>query len=129
MTRRKNLKTIAAVALGGATPAAAAVTPIQLHVDLDVDPAKEKTLVQTFKTTFRPAMSKQPGFVDVKLMKLRSAPAGKAPVKVNHRLIISFETEEQRIAWTKTDIHQVVWPQMQKNFRSQNFNAVLFDLI
>ena len=69
--------------------------PIELHCDLDVAPNKEPDLVNTFHTVFAPAMSKQPGFVAVTLLKLDSAKAGAAPANASHRLVISFETEQQ----------------------------------
>ena len=37
--------------------------PIELHVDLDVEPTKEKDLVSMFHTVFEPTIGKQPGFV------------------------------------------------------------------
>jgi hypothetical protein len=37
--------------------------PIELHVDLVVDPAKERELLDTFHNVFRPAASKQPGYI------------------------------------------------------------------
>ena len=94
--------------------------PIELHVDLDVEPTKEKDLVSTFHTVFEPTISKQPGFVLVTLLKLRAA-------AVTHRLVISFETEEQRVAWVATADHQRVWPQMEKNLKGVKFTAALWD--
>lgn len=101
--------------------------PIQLHVDLEVDPAKEADLVKTFKSVFKPTISKQPGFVDVKLMKLRSVPVGTPPA-TKWRLLISFTTEELRLKWVATDDHQRVWPQMEKNLTGKKFSAALYDL-
>jgi heme-degrading monooxygenase HmoA len=103
--------------------------PIQLHVDLDVDPAKEKDLAATYDKTFRPAIRKQPGFVDVKLMKLRSTLAGAPPARSNYRLLLSFETEEQRKAWVATDLHQKVWPEMEKHFKTKDYGVLLYDTI
>ncbi|MBL8230372.1 MAG: hypothetical protein JNL98_17920 [Bryobacterales bacterium] len=101
--------------------------PIQLHVDLEVDAGKEADLVKTFKTVFRPTISKQQGFVDVKLMKLRSVPVGVAP-STRWRLLISFTTEELRQKWVAADDHQQVWPQMEKCLTGNKFSAVLYDL-
>jgi hypothetical protein len=94
--------------------------PIELHVDLDVEPAKEKDLVSTFHTVFEPTIGKQPGFVFVSLLKLRGA-------AIAYRLVISFATEEQRIGWVATDDHQRVWPQMEKNLRGVKFTTALWD--
>jgi heme-degrading monooxygenase HmoA len=127
VNRRKYLKTLAAAA--AAAPAAAAADPIQLHVDMDVEPSKQKDLMRVYKEVFRPAISKQPGFVEVKLMKLRQVMAGPAPANTSFRLLISFHTEEQRKAWVATDLHQKVWPQMEANLRGAKYGAVLFDLV
>jgi heme-degrading monooxygenase HmoA len=94
--------------------------PIELHVDLDVEPTKERDLESTFHTVFQPTISKQRGFVLVSLLKLRAA-------TVAYRLVISFETEEQRIAWVATADHQRVWPQMETNLKGVKFTAALWD--
>ncbi len=101
--------------------------PIQLHVDLDVAPGKEAELVKNFKSVFRPAISKQPGFVDVKLLKLRTTPMGDAP-KTKYRLIISFQTEEQRTTWVATADHQRAWPSIENLLVGKKFGAVLYDI-
>ena len=56
MKRRTYLKTMLAAGAGSAAAQAAdAARPIQLHVDLAVDPAKEKEMLHNFETIFRPA--------------------------------------------------------------------------
>jgi heme-degrading monooxygenase HmoA len=91
---------------------------IELHVDLDVDPAHEKNLVDTFHRIFEPVIGKQPGFVSVTLLRTGTA--------ATYRLIISFQTEEQRVAWVAADDHQRVWPQMEANLKGQKFKAILW---
>ena len=57
MNRRDYLKAVAvgASALGTAPAGrAAAKNPIQLHVDLDVDPAREKEMLGNFRDVFQP---------------------------------------------------------------------------
>ena len=90
--------------------------PIELHVDLEVDPAKADALVDTFHRVFEPTIRKQPGFVSVALLR---APSG-------YRLVISFETEEQRKTWVGTADHQRVWPQMEANLTGSKFAAMLW---
>ena len=80
MKRRTCLKTILAAGAGAAgTLAAGPGHPIQLHVDLAVDPAKEKEMLHNFETIFRPEAAKHPGYIDVKMLKLRTALQGSAP--------------------------------------------------
>ena len=97
------------------------VNPIQLHVDLEVDSAKENDLAETFHKVFQPTISRQAGFVSVALLKARGSGA--------YRLVISFETEEQRVAWVATDDHQRVWPQMEANLKGAKFAAMLWQTL
>ncbi len=112
-----------------ALPASAATNPIQLHVDLDVDPAKEKQLVANFRKVFRPVISKQPGFVSVRLLKLRQALTGAAPANAPYRLVISFQSEEQRQTWVASKDHQQAWPSIEGTLRGAKLVAVLYDTV
>jgi heme-degrading monooxygenase HmoA len=102
---------------------------IQLHVDMMVDPAKEKELKKNFKDIFKPAMAKQPGYIHVYLLKLREAKAGKAPEGSNYRLVINFRSEQDRLNWVKSDDHQRAWPTIEGTFKVKGFTAVLYDQI
>jgi heme-degrading monooxygenase HmoA len=129
MNRRKSIHTLAAASAAAMFPLEAApVNAIQLHVDLEVDPAKEKTLVATFKSTFEPTIRKQKGFVDVKLLKFRQDMTGKPPGRFNYRLLISFQTEELRQQWVASADHQRVWPEMEKNLTGQKYVPLLYDI-
>jgi heme-degrading monooxygenase HmoA len=131
MNRRNSLKTLAASALAALPPAAtaAAANPIQLHVDLDVIPGKEKLLETNFAKTFRPTIGKQPGFVDVKLLKFRKAMMGAGPTESSYRLLISFQTEEQRVTWVASADHQKAWPTIEAQLKGAKFTAWLYDLV
>lgn len=129
MNRRKSLVTLAALGAAAALPGQPARNPIQLHVDLDVDPAKEKEVIANFHKIFSKTMAKQPGFVEVKLMKLRGAVKGAAPANASHRLMLSFQTEELRLKWVASDDHQRVWPTIENHLRGAKFSAVLYDVV
>jgi antibiotic biosynthesis monooxygenase (ABM) superfamily enzyme len=123
MNRRTSLAVIAvstAFSLEGAM-----AEPIQLHVDLEVAPAKEADLVKNYKTIFRPTIQKQPGFVDVRLLKIRKPEASQS---MHYRLLISFQTEEHRQQWVASADHQKVWPEIEKNLTGKKFAAVLYDI-
>ena len=96
MKRRTYLQSVLAGAcsLAVAGPAASNAAAngggkIQLHVDLSVDPAKEPEMLHNFKTIFYPAAAKQPGYIDVQMLKLHSAIQGSAPAGLNYRLLLS----------------------------------------
>jgi hypothetical protein len=126
MKRRAYLKTM----LAGTVVAGAAAEkehPIQLHVDLEVDPAKEKEMLHNFHAIFRPAASQQPGFIDVKMLKLRSALAGARANEANYRFQLVFASEPQRQAWVATETHKRVWPTIEKTLTSANYTVLLYD--
>jgi heme-degrading monooxygenase HmoA len=127
MERRTYLK--AAVTGMAASALAAQVRSgrIQLHVDLTVDPAREKEMLRNFHETFRPAASKQPGFIDVQMMKLRSALMGKGPGDANYRFVLTFENEELRRKWVASDVHQNVWPTIENTLKHKNYTVLLYD--
>lgn len=129
MNRRRYLTTMAAATLGAGVAGAAAAMPIVLLVDMNVDPAREKEMLGNYRSTFRPAIRKQPGFVDVKLLKLRTEIAGKAPAEMNYRLLISFQTEELRQKWVATETHQQVWPAIEKTLRGVKYLVLLYDQV
>ena len=133
MKRRAYLKTMlaaGAVTAGAVTAAQAAdaAHPILLHVDLTVDPAKEKEMLKNFETIFRPAASKQPGYIDVKMLKLRSTLMGKAPAGVNYRFALTYQSEELRQKWVASDIHKKVWPTIENLLSTKDYTVMLFDV-
>ncbi len=80
-----------------------------LHVDVSVKPGMTKALEVTYLDIFVPAISKQEGFSEVKLLRATSSEAH------SHRLVIAFEREELQKKWVATDLHQEVWPKMDAN--------------
>ena len=111
----------------GALRSAPAEHPIQLHLDLSVDPTKEQDMLHNFKTIFRPAASKQPGYIDVQMLKLRSAIQGKAPEAGNYRFVLTFVSEELRQKWIASATHQRVWPTVENTLSSKNYTVLLYD--
>jgi heme-degrading monooxygenase HmoA len=120
---------LAAAAAPAAVRAADAAHPIQLHVDLSVDPAKEKEMLKNFETIFRPAASKQPGYVGLKMLKLRSTVMGKAPAGINYRVALTFQSEELRQKWVASSVHQKVWPMIENTLSTKDYTVLLFDAI
>ena len=102
--------------------------PIQLHVDLAVDPAKEKEMLHNFETIFRPEAAKHPGYIDVKMLKLRTALQGSAPAGVNYRFSLTYQSEELRQKWVASAEHKRVWPTIENTLSSKNYTVLLFDV-
>jgi heme-degrading monooxygenase HmoA len=126
MKRRTCLSTLLAGAAALA-PAAESEKPIELHVDLAVDPSKEQEMLNNFHKIFRPAAMKQPGFIDVQMLKLRSALDGNAPAGANYRFVLVYKSEELRKQWVATPTHQKVWPTIERTLKSTKYNVLLYD--
>jgi heme-degrading monooxygenase HmoA len=128
MKRRVCLRAILVGLCAAAVDGEGKQSPIQLHVDLSVDPAKEQEMLHNFHTIFRPAAVKQAGFIDVKMLKLRSALAGAAPAGANYRFVLTYASEEQRQAWVASATHKKVWPTIEKTLTSKDYTVLLYDV-
>ena len=128
MQRRTHLKTLLAAGAAPLLPAAAPEHPIQLHVDLDVDPAKEQAMLHNFRTVFKPTAEKHQGYIDVKMIKLRKAVMGNAPAGLNYRFVLTYASEELRLKWVASADHQRVWPTIENTLRSKGYTVLLFDI-
>jgi hypothetical protein len=137
MDRRTCLTSIAAAAstgwatLAAQTPArGAAAQPIVLHCDLAVDPAKETQMLTHFHTVFKPAASKFEGFIDLKMLKLRTViQGGPGPKGINYRFQLTYRSEELRQKWVTSATHQRVWAPIDDTLLDKNFQVLLFDSV
>lgn len=102
---------------------------VQLQCDLAIDPKRAAEAEHYFETVYRPAASTFTGYVDLQLLKLQSVLEGRSPAGMNYRFSITYESEELRMAWVRSDVHQVVWPTLQTYLTSDNFDFLLFEVI
>ncbi len=92
-----------------------------LHVELNVKPGEQRALEETFNGSFTPAIRQQNGFRAVKL--LRPAEDGGA----EYLLSIAFDDRAAQQRWVATELHQVVWPQIENHcmgYSVKNYFAV-----
>jgi hypothetical protein len=130
MKRRICLQTMLAAGAGVAGALAASPGhPIQLYLDMTVDPAREKEMLHNFETIFRPEAAKHPGYIDVKLLKLRAVLKGSIPAGVNYRFSLTYQSEELRQKWIATAAHQRVWPTLENTLLTKDYTVLLFDVV
>jgi len=111
-------------------PAQKAKNPIVLYCDLAVDASKEQEMLRNYHTIFKPAAEKFPGYIDLKMLKLRSAIQGSAPQAINYRFQLTYESEEARQKWIHSDTHQKVWPTVENTLSNKsNYPVLLFDSV
>ena len=131
MKRRSYLSaTLAGLAGICAASAQKTKNPIVLNCDLAIDPAKEQEMLRHFHNTFKPAAEKFPVYVDLKMLKLRTAYQGSAPAGINYRFQLTYESEELRQKWIKSDVHQKVWPPIENMLTNKaTYPVLLFDSV
>jgi len=142
MNRRTCLQAIATIAASAGVSELHAQTaqkgagappkpPIVLHCDLMVDPAREKEMINHFHTVFVPAGRKFAGFIDVKLLKLRTTIQGQAPpAGINYRFQLTYQSEELRQKWVTSDTHTKVWAGIEATMKNpKTFPVLLFDAV
>ena len=121
----------AAVAAGavGLAPATRAQTKhIRIYVEMDVDLAQERAMLDLFHNQFVPEAVKHEGFMRVKLLKRRTVLQGTAPPNTNYRFELEFQSEELRQRWIASPAHQRVWPPIEKFIKTQGtYPVVLYD--
>ncbi len=84
-------------------------------------------MLHNFETIFRPAAMKFPGYIAVKMLKLRSAVMGSAPSGLNYRFELTYQSEELRQKWVASPVHQKVWPTIENTLASKSYTVLLFD--
>jgi hypothetical protein len=135
MHRRGILKSLAGAAAAAfgvgrltSQPLAAQTKHIRLYVEMDVDPAREREMLDLFHSQFVPEAVQHEGYIRVKLLKRRSILQGTAPANHNYRFELEFESEELRQKWIASAEHQRVWPPIERFITTiKGYPVVLYD--
>jgi hypothetical protein len=128
MNRRTHVKSLlAGGSTLGAIQAAETRKPIQLFVEMEVEPRREKEMLDNFQNIFLPEAKKHAGYISVKLLRLRKVLQGPAQA-INYRFELIYESEELRQKWIASPEHQRVWPTVERTLKStKDYTVLLFD--
>jgi len=83
---------------------------IERHVTFNVIPGKEKDFEALFKNAYGIAMSKQPGFVSVTLLKEHEKEAV-------YQMVIRFQSLETAAAWRDSGDHKALSPKIKAFYK------------
>jgi len=83
---------------------------IERHVRFNVIPGKEKDFETLFKNEYSAAMSKQPGFVLVTLLKEHEKQA-------IYQMVIRFQSLETAAAWRDSADHKTLSPKIKALYK------------
>ena len=86
------------------------IAMIERHVTFNVIPGKEKDFETLFKDGYCVAMSKQPGFVSVALLKEQDKEAV-------YQMVIRFQSLEAAAAWRDSADHKGLSPIIKASIR------------
>jgi len=135
MNRRSWLRLLSISAMGGMADkvfaAAETKRPIVLYCDLAVDQAREREMLDAFHQHFKPVAQRHPGYIDLKMLKLRKiVQGGPAPAgNINYRFQLTYEGEELRQKWIASDDHQKVWPMIENTVTDKGYLVLLTDSV
>jgi len=83
---------------------------IERHVTFNVIPGKERDFETLSKNEYSVAMSKQPGFVSVTLLKEHEKEAV-------YQMVIRFQSLETAAAWRDSDDHKAFSPKIKALYK------------
>jgi len=114
----------------GTSSAKAATKPIVLYCDMPVDPAREQEMLDAYHKHFKPVAEKYPGYIDLKIVKIRKTMQGTPPPKsINYRFQLTFQSEEMRQKWIASDVHKKNWPLIENTLTDKNYQILLTDAV
>jgi heme-degrading monooxygenase HmoA len=93
---------------------------IERHVTFDVVPGKEAAFEELFKTRYSKAMSVQPGFVSVGLLRQQEQPT-------RYEMLIRFESLESAAGWRNSTEHKELAPAMKALYSGSS--VIVFDVV
>jgi len=93
---------------------------IERHVTFNVILGKEKDFEKLFKEEYSVAMSKQPGFVSVTLLKEHEKEAV-------YQMVIRFQTLETAAAWRDSEDHKALSPRIKSLY--SNSTVQVYEVI
>ncbi|NWG02759.1 MAG: antibiotic biosynthesis monooxygenase [Syntrophaceae bacterium] len=95
---------------------------IERHVTFHVIPGKEKDFENLFKNEYSMAMSKQPGFISVTLLKEHEKEAA-------YQMAIRFQSLESAAAWRNSPDHKALFPKIKELYNEstvQVYHVIAF---
>jgi hypothetical protein len=85
-------------------------------------------MLEFLEQKFRPAAAQQPGYIDLKMLKLKSALRGAAPPGANYQFVLTFASEALRQKWIATDTHKQLWPTIEGSLTDKNYSRLLYEV-
>jgi len=108
----------------------------KLQMFFEVEPADYAAFEKNYIDVYVPALRRQVGYLGSKLLRIFPADItkrnGSPESKFTFEMELMFEKEEQRVAWTKTQEHDVAWAKtsaMAKSYQWIGYDVVGIDQV
>jgi mannose-6-phosphate isomerase-like protein (cupin superfamily) len=112
------------------------LTMAKLQMFFEVEPVNYAAFEKNYIDVYVPALRRQVGYLGSKLLRIFpteiSKRNGSPESKFTFEMELMFEKEEQRVAWTKTQEHDVAWAKtsaMAKSFQWIGYDVVGMDQV
>lgn len=89
---------------------------IERHVTFNVIPGKEKEFETFFREEYSVAMSRQPGFVSVTILKEHEK-------DFVYQMVIRFQSLETAAAWRESEDHKDLSPRLKSLYTESSFQV------
>ena len=96
--------------------------PMELHVHLTAIAGHANQLEEAFREAFYPAISKQAGFRHSDLLRMPDKDG-------EYVLTIAFESEDLRVRWANTPLHNEVWPKFSGHAIESKMSVEVFGVV
>jgi len=93
---------------------------IERHVTFNVLPGEEEAFEKLFVEEYRPAMSKMPGFVSLRLLREQEDPS-------HYQMVICFTSLETAAAWRASEPHAELRPKIHALYEGSS--VVVYDVV
>ena len=95
---------------------------MELHVHLTAIAGHANQLEEAFREAFYPAISQQAGFRHSDLLRMPDKQS-------EYVLTISFESEDLRVRWANTPLHNEVWPKFSAHAVESKMSVEIFSVV
>jgi heme-degrading monooxygenase HmoA len=89
---------------------------IERHITFNVHPESTSAFERFFAETYRPAMSRSPGFLSAGLLR-------EMDQANRYQMVLRFEDLESAAGWRTSDVHQALQPGWSALFSDSEVNA------
>ena len=89
---------------------------IERHITFNVHPEATGAFERFFAVTYRPAMSRSPGFVRADLLR-------ETERATRYQMVLRFEDQDSAARWRTSDVHQALQPEWTALFADSEIQA------